>query len=127
MQKINKNLKKHLIFVSFPAKIPFCTVDFTTMPILPKEVFGLPNIKSAKKRVLVSEARNARNKAEKSALKTAIKKFEVAAAEGNRTEADGAYKVAVKKVDQAVAKGVLHKNTAAHRKSAMTLKLNQMG
>ena len=52
---------------------------------------------------------------------------EAAAAEGNRTEADGAYKVAVKKVDQAVAKGVLHKNTAAHRKSAMTLKLNKIG
>ena len=84
-------------------------------------MFGLPNIKSAKKRVLIGEVRNARNKATKSELKTAIKKFEVAAAEGNRTEADGAYKVAVKKVDQAVAKGVLHKNTAAHRKSAMTL------
>ena len=92
-----------------------------------REVFGLPNIKSAKKRVLIAEVRNARNKATKSELKTAIKKFEVAAAEGNRTEADGAYKVAVKKVDQAVAKGVLHKNTAAHRKSAMTLKLNKIG
>ena len=84
----------------------------------------MPNIKSAKKRVLIGEVRNARNKATKSELKTAIKKFEVAAAEGNRTEADGAYKVAV---DQAVAKGVLHKNTAAHRKSAMTLKLNKIG
>jgi len=90
-------------------------------------VFGLPNIKSAKKRVLVSAAKNARNKAEKSELKTAIKKFEAVAAEGNRTEADGVYKVAVKKVDQAVASGVLHKNTAAHRKSAMTLKLNKLG
>ena len=86
----------------------------------------MPNIKSAKKRVLIAEARNARNKAEKSALKPAIKKFEVAAADANRTEADGAYKVAVKKVDQAVAKGILHKNTAAHRKSAMTLKLNKV-
>ena len=87
----------------------------------------MPNIKSAKKRVLVSEARNARNKANRSALKTAIKKFEAAAAEGNRTEADGAYKVAVKKVDQAVAKGILHKNNAAHKKSALTLKLNNIG
>ena len=87
----------------------------------------MPNIKSAKKRVLIAEARNARNKAEKSALKTAIKKFEAAAAEGNRTEADGAYKVAVKKIDQAVAKGVLHKNNAAHKKSALTLKLNKIG
>ena len=87
----------------------------------------MPNIKSAKKRVLIGEVRNARNRATKSELKTAIKKFEVAAAEGNRTEADGASKVAVKKVDQAVAKGVLHKNNAAHKKSAMTLKLNQLG
>ena len=87
----------------------------------------MPNIKSAKKRVLISEARNARNRAEKSALKTAVKKFEAAAVEGNRTEADGAYKVAVKAVDKAVAKGILHKNNAAHKKSAMTLKLNQLG
>ena len=87
----------------------------------------MPNIKSAKKRVLIAEARNARNKAEKSALKTAVKKFEAAAVEGNRTEADGAYRVAVKAVDKAVAKGVLHKNNAAHKKSAMTLKLNQLG
>ena len=87
----------------------------------------MPNIKSAKKRVLVAEVRNARNRAETSALKTAIKRFEAAAAEGNRTEADGAFKVAVKKVDQAVAKGVLHKNNAAHKKSAMALKLNQIG
>ena len=116
-----------MIFVSFPAKIPFCTVDFTTMPILPKEVFGLPNIKSAKKRVLIAEERNARNKANKSALKTAMKKFEAAAQEGNRTEAEGAYKVAVKVVDQSVKKGILHKNNAAHKKSAMTLKLNSIG
>ncbi len=87
----------------------------------------MPNIKSAKKRVLIAQARNARNKAEKSALKTAIKKFEAAAAEGNRTEADGAFKVAVKKVDQAVAKGVLHKNTAARRTSAMAQKMNRLG
>ena len=87
----------------------------------------MPNIKSAKKRVLVSEARNARNKANRSALKTAIKKFEAAAEEGNRTEAEGAYKVAVKKVDMAASKGLIHKNNAAHKKSAMTLKLNKIG
>ena len=87
----------------------------------------MPNIKSAKKRVLITEERNARNKANKSALKTAIKKFEVAAQEGNRTEAEGAYKVAVKAVDQGVKKGILHKNNAAHKKSAMTLKLNSIG
>ncbi|MEG0779663.1 MAG: 30S ribosomal protein S20 [Oscillospiraceae bacterium] len=87
----------------------------------------MPNIQSAKKRVLVSEKKNARNRADRSALRTAIKKFEAAAAEGNRTEADGAYKVAVKKLDQVAAKGVLHKNNAAHKKSALTIKLNQIG
>ena len=87
----------------------------------------MPNIKSAKKRVLIAEARNAQNRVQKSAVKTAIKKFEAAAAEGNRTEADGAYKVAVKKVDMAASKGLLHKKNAAHKKSALTLKLNKIG
>ena len=94
---------------------------------LPEEVFGLPNIKSAKKRVLIAESRNAQNRVQKSAMKTAIKKFEAAAAEDNRTEAEGAYKVAVKKVDMAASKGLIHKNNAAHKKSALTLKLNQIG
>ena len=84
----------------------------------------MPNIKSAKKRVLIAAENNARNKANRSVLKTAIKKCEAAAAEGNRTEAESAYKVAVKTVDKAVAKGILHKNNAAHKKSALTLKLN---
>ena len=91
-----------------------------------EEVFGLPNIKSAKKRVQLSEARNARNRAERSALRTTLKKFDAAVTEGNRTEAEGAYKVAVKTVDKAVAKGILHKNNAARKKSALTLKLNAM-
>ena len=94
---------------------------------LPEEVFGLPNIKSAKKRVLIAESRNAQNRVQKSAMKTAIKKFEAAAVEGNRTEAEGTYKVAVKAIDKAASKGLLHKNNAAHKKSALTLKLNQLG
>ena len=86
----------------------------------------MPNIKSAKKRVLVNETKAAQNKAAKSALKTDIKKFDAAVAEGNRSEADVAYKVAVKAVDQAAAKGLLHKKNAANKKSAMTLKLNKL-
>ena len=86
----------------------------------------MPNIKSAKKRVLVTESKSARNKAAKSALKTEIKKFEAAVAEGNRSEADAAYKVAVKAVDQAAAKGLLHRNNAANKKSKMTLKLSKL-
>ena len=69
----------------------------------------MPNIKSAKKRVLVNETKAAQNKAQKSALKTNLKKFDAAVAGGNRSEADAAYKVAVKAVDQAVGKGLLHK------------------
>ena len=91
-----------------------------------EEVFGLPNIKSAKKRVLVNATKAAQNKAQKSALKTSLKKFEAAVAGGNRSEADAAYKVAVKSVDRAAAKGLLHSNNAANKKSAMTLKLNKL-
>ena len=86
----------------------------------------MPNIKSAKKRVLVAESKAARNKAARSALKTDIKKFEAAVAEGNRSEAEGAYKVAVKAVDKAVAKGLLHRNNAANKKSKMTVKLSKL-
>ena len=85
----------------------------------------MPNIKSAKKRVLVSRVNNARNKMEKSALKTTLKKFDAAVAEGNREQADSAYKAAVKSIDQAVNKGILHKNNAARKKSSITLKMNE--
>ena len=68
----------------------------------------MPNIKSAKKRVLVSQAKAAQNKAARS------------------SEADAAYKVAVKAVDKAAAKGLLHRNNAANKKSKMTVKLSKL-
>ena len=86
----------------------------------------MPNIKSAKKRVQVNAAKAAQNKAVKSAIKTDLKKFEAAVVEGNRSEAEGAYKVAVKAVDKAVGHGLLHRNNAAHKKSSMTIKLNKL-
>ena len=86
----------------------------------------MPNIKSAKKRVELAKVESARNKAGKSQLKTMLKKFDAALEEGNREMASAAYTVAVKTIDQAVKKGLLHKNTAARKKSSMTLKLNQM-
>ena len=86
----------------------------------------MPNIKSAKKRVLVSKANNERNKMEKSALKTVLKKFDAAVAEGNKEQADSAYKDAVKSIDQAVNKGLIHKNNAARKKSNITLKMNKL-
>ena len=86
----------------------------------------MPNIKSAKKRVLVNQTKAARNKAEKSALKTQLKSFDAAINEGNRSEADKQYIATVKAVDQAAARGLLHKNTASNRKSKMTLRLNKL-
>ncbi len=85
----------------------------------------MPNIKSAKKRVLVNEANNQRNKAYRSALKTAVKKAD-AAIESKDANAGEAVKAAVKKIDQATAKGILHKNTAAHKKSALVTRLNKV-
>jgi len=86
----------------------------------------MPNIKSAMKRDVKSKRENAANKAQKSALKTTIKKFDAAVAEGNKEAAAGTYKVAVKSVDRAAAKGLIHKNNAARKKSALTVKLSAM-
>ena len=86
----------------------------------------MPNIKSAAKRDQIAKVRAARNKAAKTALKTTLKKFDAAVADGNRDAAVSTYKVAVKTVDRAVAKGLLHKNNAAHKKSRMTVTLNGM-
>ena len=86
----------------------------------------MPNIKSAMKRDAKSKAANARNRAQKTAHKTVMKKFDAAVAEGNKEAAASTYKVAVKSVDRAAAKGLIHKNNAAHKKSTMTQKLNAM-
>ena len=87
----------------------------------------MPNIKSAKKRVKVIETKTLQNKMFKSQLRTVLKKYNAAVEAGNKEEASIAYKAAVKKLDQAVAKNILHKNNAAHKKSALTLKLNNIG
>ena len=86
----------------------------------------MPNIKSSKKDVISSRIAYEKNKAEKTALKTAVKKFEAALADGDRAGAEVAYKAAVKKVDKAALKGLMHKNTAARKKSSMTLQLNKL-
>lgn len=86
----------------------------------------MPNIKSAKKRVLLTKVQNEKNKAAKSVLKTNLKKFDAALAEGNREQADSAYKAAVKTIDESVKKGILHKNNAARKKSSITLKMNEL-
>lgn len=77
----------------------------------------MPNIKSAKKRVKVNATKAAANKARKSNLKTVLKNADVAT--DNET-----VKIAIKKVDQACAKGLMHKNKAARKKSQLAKKLN---
>ena len=83
----------------------------------------MPNIKSAKKRVKVITTKTLINKAANSELKTTIKKAN-AAIENNDANKAEAIRVAVKKIDQAVAKGILHKNAAARKKSQLAKKAN---
>ena len=84
----------------------------------------MPNIKSAKKRVIVNDKRAKRNKSMNSALKTAIKKANVAIESGS-ADKEVLVTAAVKKIDQATAKGLLHTNNAARKKSALVTKLNK--
>ena len=89
-----------------------------------EEVNDLPNIKSAKKRVKVIEAKTLQNKMFKSSFKTAVKKYVAAVEAGDKELAATLYKAAVKKVDQAADKGIIHANAAARKKSQFTLMLN---
>ena len=86
----------------------------------------MPNIKSAKKRVLVTDTKTLQNQMFKTSMKTTIKKYEAALAAGDKALASETYKAAVKKIDKAVAKGILHKNNAARKKSQFTAKLNAL-
>ena len=84
----------------------------------------MPNIKSAKKRVLVAETKTAQNRATKEAYKEAVKAFEAAVAE-NSKEKEELYKKAVSLEDKAWSKGVLAKNTAARKKAGLAKLLNK--
>lgn len=87
----------------------------------------MPNIKSAKKRVKVIATKTLRNQMIKSNLKTCIKNFEALAAKADKANAVEACKLAFKRIDQAVAKGIIHKNTAARKKAQLAVKLNKIG
>ena len=79
----------------------------------------MANIKSQIKRNRQNEKRRLRNKAVKSSLKTAIRKFKEASAAGDAESATALMRDASRKLDKAVSKGVIHKNQAANRKSAI--------
>ena len=82
----------------------------------------MANIKSQLKRIGTNLKAAERNKAVKSELKTAIRAAKEAVAAGDKTKAAAAVAVATKKLDKAVSKGVIHKNQAANRKSAIAKK-----
>jgi len=85
------------------------------------------NIKSQIKRNRQNEKRRLRNKSVKSALKTAVRKFNEANANGDTEQAAALMREASRKLDKAVSKGVIHKNQAANRKSAIAKRLQSIG
>ena len=86
----------------------------------------MANIKSAKKRIRVIEKKTALNRARKSQLKTAIRRFEEAVAAGNREEAVAKFQFAQKNIYQGASKGTIHKNAAFRQVAKLAQKLNGM-
>jgi len=86
----------------------------------------LANIKSAKKRILVSETRAARNKSIRSEVKTSIKKVEAAVAANDKAAASAALTNAVSVIESASSKGVYHKNNAGRKVSRLTKLVNTL-
>ncbi len=84
----------------------------------------MANIKSQKKRILTNEKARVRNKAVSTALKTYIKRFNEAIESGDKQAASEAHQKATRELDRAAAKGVIHANNAANRKSSLTKRLN---
>ena len=86
----------------------------------------MANIKSNIKRIGTNRKAEARNKAVRSELKTAIRAVREATESGDKTAAAAALVVATRKIDKAVSKGVVHKNQAANRKSAISKKVSAL-
>ena len=86
----------------------------------------MANIKSQLKRIRTNEKARLRNKSIKSSLKTAVRRFREAAAAGDKDRAQSELVTASRVLDKAVSKGVIHRNQAANRKSAMAKRSNQL-
>ena len=86
----------------------------------------MANIKSAKKRILVTETRAARNKSIRSEVKTAIKKVEAAVAANDKDAAKAALTVAISTIESASSEGVYHKNNAGRKVSRLTKLVNTL-
>ncbi len=86
----------------------------------------MPNIKSAKKRVLVIEKKTMQNRMIKSSVKTAIREYNAAIAGGDVAACEALYAKTVSVIDSAASKGVLHKNNAANKKAKLAKKLDAL-
>ncbi|MDO4582310.1 MAG: 30S ribosomal protein S20 [Bacillota bacterium] len=86
----------------------------------------MANIKSAKKRVLVAEACRKRNIADRTRMKNQLKKFAAAVEDGNKKAAERELQASLSVLDKTAAKGVIHRNAAARRKSHLMRDFNQM-
>ncbi|EHK89406.1 30S ribosomal protein S20 [Saccharomonospora azurea] len=86
----------------------------------------MANIKSQIKRIKTNEKARVRNQSVKSAVKTAVRKFREAADAGDKAKAVELQREAARKLDKAVTKGVIHKNQAANKKSAMAVRVNKL-
>lgn len=86
----------------------------------------MANIKSAKKRILVTQTKTAKNKAIRSEVKTSIKKVEAAVAAKDKAAAEAALKNATSVIENACSKGVYHKNNAARKVSRLSKLVNSV-
>lgn len=86
----------------------------------------MPNIKSAKKRVRVTERKTLRNRMIKSAVRTDIKKLETAISAGDATTASDQFRKTVASIDRATSKGIFHKKTADRKKSRLAVRVHKL-
>ncbi len=91
-----------------------------------QEVYSLANIKSAKKRILVTQAKTDRNKAVRSAVKTSIKKVETAVEAKDKTAAQSALTSAISTIEKAGSKGVYHKNNVSRKVARLSRAVNSI-
>ena len=90
-------------------------------------MYDWANIKSAKKRILVTRTKAARNKSIKSAVKTSIRKVDAAVAQKDKAAAEAALTEAIATISKATSKGVYHKNNCARKVSRLTKAVNSIG
>lgn len=88
--------------------------------------YKMANIKSAKKRVLIAEANRQKNVAFKTSIKSAVKKALALAVESDKEALNSAISKVYQLCDKAVSKGILHKNTAARKKSRLVLAIKKL-